>query len=183
MALLDYVDPEAATGRAAELLAADADRYGRPSLFARAMANDPGALAARSEYTARLVEGADLDARLGELVYLAVSVTNDCEYCVASHREVLVEQVGLPAETVDALAAGDLEGFDERERAAVEFAVQVARDPEAVDERDIGALSAAGFDDAAVVRLLAVAAAAVSANTIADALDMQPSDRGEPFAE
>lgn len=182
MVLIEYVDPGTATRRTEELLDADADHYGRPSLFARAMAHDPEVLAARSEYHTRLLEASDLATRLGELVYLAVSVTNDCEYCVASHRAVLVERVGLPAEEVDAIATGALDGFVGRERAAIEFARQVARDPANVDEGDLRTLSSAGFDDADVVRLLAIAAAAVSANTIADALDIHPSDRDEPFA-
>lgn len=182
MALIDYVDPDTATGWTKELLDADADHYGYPSLFARALANDPAVLAARSEYHTGLLEEGELDFRIGELVYLAVSMTNDCEYCVASHREVLVERVGIPTEAVDALATGVLDDFTDRERAAIEFARNVARDPAAVDERDIQTLSAAGFDDADVLRLLTIAAAAISANTIADALDIHPSDRDEPFA-
>lgn len=183
MALIDYVDMDTASGRTKELLDADADRYGGPSLFARAMANDPDVLAARNEYSTRLLEDGELGSRLGELVYLAVSVTNDCEYCVASHREVLVERVGIPTEAVDALANGDLDDFTERERAAIEFARNVARDPDDVDEREFRALSETGFDDADIIRLLTVAATAISANTIADALDIHPSDCDEPFAE
>lgn len=183
MPLVDYVDPDEATGRTAALLAADAETHGRPSLFARALANAPDVLAARSDYHGRLLEGGDLDGRTAELVYLAVSVTTDCEYCVASHREVLVEQVGLSSSAADALARGALEPFEARERAAIRFAEQVASDPDAVDEEDLRRLSEAGYDDAAVVRLLAVAAAAVAANTIADALDIDPADREAAFAE
>lgn len=183
MPLVDYVDPDDATGRAEELLAADADRYGQPSLFARVLANAPDVLAARSDYHDRLLEGGDLDRRTAELVYLAVSVTADCEYCVASHREVLVEQVGLSSSAADALARGSLEAFDERERAVIRFAEQVASDPEAVADEDLRRLSKAGYDDAAVVRLLTVAAAAVAANTIADALGVAPADRETDFAE
>lgn len=180
MPLIDYVDPERADEETRELLEADAEYYGRPSLFARAVANNPDVFAARREYHRRLVSGGDLGERLAELVYLAVSVTNDCEYCVASHREVLVERVGLPPEDADALARGDLSRFSERERAAVAFARQVARDPTGIDEAHRAALREVGFDDAAVVGLLAVATAAISANAIADALDIHPADAGGP---
>jgi uncharacterized peroxidase-related enzyme len=173
---VDYVDPEDADERTRDILEADADYYGRPSLFARAMASDPGAFAARREYHRRLVDGGPLATRTCELVYLAVSVTNDCEYCVASHRAALVEQVGVDETTVDALARGDTAQFDERECAAISFAEQVAADPSAVTATHLDALQDAGFDDAAIVGLLGVAATAVSANTIADALDVQPAD-------
>jgi len=182
MALIDYVDPDAADDATRELLRADADTYGRPSLFARAVANDPDALAARSEYHRRLVADGDLDTRTCELAYLAVSVANECPYCVASHAETLVERVGLPEADVDALAAGDLSGFDRRERAAVEFARRTARDPKRVDEAHLEALREAGFDDALIVRLVMVVAAAVAANTVADALSLHPGDRDDPFA-
>lgn len=181
MALIDYVDPASADGRVRELLEADADYYGRPSLFARAMATNPDVLAARSEYHRRLVTDGDLETRLCELVYLAVSVANDCSYCVASHREQLVERVGVPREQADALARGELSGLTGRERTAVAFAEQVATDPEGVDEAHLEALRDAGFDDPAVVRLLTVATAAIAANAFADALGIRPTDREQPF--
>ncbi len=181
MALVDYVDHETTDERTRRLLEADADYYDRPSLFARAVANDHEAFAARSEYHRRLVVEGDLDTRLCELAYFAVSATNNCPYCVASHAEKLVAHEGVPPEGVEAILEDDLSAFDERERAVVEFARQVADDPRRVEAAHLDALRAVGFDDAAVVRLLLVASAAVAANTIADALNIHPQDRDEPF--
>ncbi|MEF8827393.1 MAG: carboxymuconolactone decarboxylase family protein [Haloarcula sp.] len=86
--LLDYVS----TGdeRARDLLAADAAEYGEPSLFARAVANNPDVLGARMEYVDALRDAGPLDDRVAELAYATVSVANDCEYCVASHTTQLV---------------------------------------------------------------------------------------------
>lgn len=181
MALLDYVVPAEADAATRELLEKDAEYYGRPSLFARAVANNPDVFDARRTYHRRLVSGGDLGERVAELVYLAVSVTNDCPYCIASHREVLVEHVGVPSEDAEALARGDLSGFTAPERAAVEFATVVAKDPKAIDDAHRRALREVGFDDAAVVRLLAVATAAISANAVADALGIDPADAGGPL--
>lgn len=94
---------------------------------------------------------------------------------------MLVEHVGLPTEDAESLASGDLSAFTERERAAVEFATAVARDPKAIGAARLRALREVGFDEAAVVRLLAVATAAISANVIADALDIDPADEGGPL--
>jgi uncharacterized peroxidase-related enzyme len=181
MALVDYVDIESADDRTRELLEADADYYDRPSLFARAMANDPDAFAARGDYHRRLVVEGDLDTRLCELAYFAVSQANDCPYCVASHAEKLVAHEGVPPEGVDAIVEGDLSAFDDRERAVVEFAQQVATDPKRVSEAHLEALREVGFDDGEIVRLLTVATAAVAANAIADALNVHPADRDAPF--
>lgn len=181
MTLVDYVDHDSADDRTRALLAANAADYDRPSLFARAVPNDPEVFAARSEYYRRLVDEGAIDTRLCELAYFAVSATNDCPYCVASHAENLVVHEGVPPTDVDGIVAGDLSSFDERERAAIEFARQVAADPRRVDEPHLAALRDVGFDDPTIVRLLVIAAAAVAANTIADALNVHPQDRDDPF--
>lgn len=182
MAHLDYVDPEMADEWTRELLESDAEYYDEPSLFARVLANNPNVLASRSAYHRGLVADGEIDERLCELVYLVVSVANDCSYCIASHREHLVERVGLPEADVDAVAAGDYDRFSADERTVIEFADLIATDPSVVDEAHVQALRDAGVDDAEIVRLVTVAAAAVAANTIADALGIDPADRETPFA-
>jgi len=181
MALLDYVDPESADERTRELLDGDAEYYDRPSLFARAVANNPDVFAARSEYHRRLVVESDIDTQLCELAYFAVSAANDCPYCVASHGEKLVAHEGVPPADVEGIVDGDLSSFGDRERTVIEFVRQVATDPKRVDEAHIEALREAGFEESAIVRLLTVAAAAVAANAIADALNVHPQDRADPF--
>lgn len=179
MVLIDYVNPTDVDGKARELLDRDTEIYGHPSLFAMALATDPDGLEARQEYQTSLVHDGEIDSRICELVYLAVSVSNDCEYCVASHRAVLVEQMDVPDSAVDALARDELSPFEAEERAAIEFAKQVARNPKEVDESHLETLYAAGFDDKAVIRLLLIATAAISANAIADSLHIDPSDKRE----
>lgn len=180
--LLDYIDPESTGGKKKELLERDAEYYGVPSLFARALTNNPDVFEARSDYHNRIVLEGDVDDRMGELIYLAVSATNKCEYCTASHREVLIEHVGLPEEEVEALTTGNLSEFDERERAVLEFATQIARDPKRVTDDHVEALREAGYTDANVTRLVLMTTAAISANTIADTLNILPADREEPFS-
>lgn len=182
MALIEYLDPDDAEGRAHDLLDADAGYYGRPSLFARAMATNPEVFAARTDYHTRVVQEGSIDSTLSELAYLAVSLANECEYCVASHSEQLVERVGVPAEDVEAIRRGDLSGFDDRERTVIEFADQVARDPKRVTEDDIDSLRGLGFDDAMIVEVITICAAAIAANTFVDVLNIHPADRDEEFA-
>jgi uncharacterized peroxidase-related enzyme len=186
MALIDYVDPENADevdGRLTDLFDAEAEKYGRPTLFGRALANNPDVFAARVEYAGALIEGGDLDPTLKELAYVAVSQANDCEYCVASHAEHLVERVGVPAERIEAIANDDLDAFDDRERAVVSLARQMATDPKRVGEDHLDALYETGLGQSDVVELVTSVSAAVAANTIADALNVHPADRSEEFAE
>ena len=53
--------------------------------FWKALAHDPGMLERTWEDTKRLMAGGALDPVTKELIYLAVSITNACSYCVATH--------------------------------------------------------------------------------------------------
>ena len=54
--------------------------------FWKALANDPGTLAATWARTREVMASGALDALTKELVYVAVSITNNCEYCVRTHH-------------------------------------------------------------------------------------------------
>lgn len=53
--------------------------------FWKALANDPASLRRTWESLKAVMGPGALDPVVKEMVYLAVSVTNGCEYCVASH--------------------------------------------------------------------------------------------------
>lgn len=53
--------------------------------FWKAMANDPAALERTWESVKQVMAPGALDALTKELIYVAVSTTNGCEYCIASH--------------------------------------------------------------------------------------------------
>jgi AhpD family alkylhydroperoxidase len=53
--------------------------------FWRALAHDPKTLRRTWESIKEVMAPGALDARTKEMIYLAVSVTNGCGYCIASH--------------------------------------------------------------------------------------------------
>jgi len=53
--------------------------------FFKALANDPATLRRTWESVREIMAPGALDALTKEMVYLAVSVTNQCGYCIASH--------------------------------------------------------------------------------------------------
>lgn len=53
--------------------------------FWRALANDPALLKATWERLQQVMGPGALDPLLKEMIYVAVSVANGCEYCVHSH--------------------------------------------------------------------------------------------------
>jgi AhpD family alkylhydroperoxidase len=57
----------------------------RVNNFWKALANDPLTLARTWESIKQVMAAGALDPLTKELIYIAVSATNGCEYCVASH--------------------------------------------------------------------------------------------------
>jgi AhpD family alkylhydroperoxidase len=53
--------------------------------FWKVLANDPAALKRTWEGIKQVMAPGALDALTKELIYIAVSVSNQCEYCIASH--------------------------------------------------------------------------------------------------
>ncbi len=96
--------------------------------FWKALAHDPALLAASWQRVKRIMAPGALDPLTKELIYLAVSVTNQCGYCIASHTASaaragmseqmfaeLMEVVGL-ANEMNRLATGYQVEIDERFR-------------------------------------------------------------------
>lgn len=53
--------------------------------FWKALAHDPATLKRTWESIQQVMGAGELDPLMKELLYIAVSVTNGCEYCIASH--------------------------------------------------------------------------------------------------
>lgn len=97
--------------------------------FWKALANDPATLRRTWESIKQIMAPGALDALTKELIYIAVSATNQCPYCIASHtasaqgkgmtgemfHEVMAV-VGMANET-NRLAAGYRVEIDERFKA------------------------------------------------------------------
>ena len=60
--------------------------------FWKALANDPATLKRTWESIKQIMAPGALDALTKELIYIAVSVTNQCPYCIASHTASAREQ-------------------------------------------------------------------------------------------
>ena len=97
--------------------------------FWKALANDPATLKRTWESVKQIMAPGALDALTKELLYVAVSVTNQCPYCIASHTasaeskgmtgemfHELMAVVGMANET-NRLAAGYQVEIDERFKA------------------------------------------------------------------
>lgn len=53
--------------------------------FWKALAHDPASLKRTWDSIQQVMGAGEIDPLVKELIYIAVSVTNGCEYCIASH--------------------------------------------------------------------------------------------------
>jgi AhpD family alkylhydroperoxidase len=67
---------------------------GRINNFWKALAHDPATLRRTWESSKQIMAPGALDARTKEMIYLAVSASNQCAYCIASHT-VSAQKAGM----------------------------------------------------------------------------------------
>jgi AhpD family alkylhydroperoxidase len=72
--------------------------------FWKAIANDPATLRRTWQDIKQIMAPGALDAVTKEMIYLAVSVTNQCPYCIASHTAAARKQ-GMTDEMFEELMA------------------------------------------------------------------------------
>jgi AhpD family alkylhydroperoxidase len=65
--------------------------------FWKAIANDPATLKRTWESIKEIMAPGALDALTKEMIYVAVSVTNNCGYCIASHTASAAKKGMTPA--------------------------------------------------------------------------------------
>ena len=82
-----------------------------------------------------------------EMIVVATSARNQCQYCVIAHGAILRIRAKNPY-IADQLAANYRKAdISERQRAMLDFALKVSRHAETVDESDYQRLNALDFDD------------------------------------
>lgn len=94
-----------------------------------------------------------LTAQEQQVVLLAVSVENGCEFCVGAHSVMARNMARVPGDVVDALRA-NTELPDTRLNALAEFTRAVVRERGFVQGEKLAAFLAAGFTRAQVLEVI-----------------------------
>jgi len=123
-----------------------------PNLF-RLLGQSPVALAAVTGLNATLSKA--LDARTRERIALAVSQVNGCHYCLSAYTYVAQHFHKLPPEEIARNRRGG--SSDPKADAAVRFATRVTATRGKVSGADLAAVRAAGYGDAQIIEIVAVA--------------------------
>jgi len=147
-----------------------------PNVFL-ALAHRPDEFRAFFAYHDALMEkDSGLTKAEREMIVVAVAGANGCQYCVVAHGAILRIRAKNPL-IADQVAINYREAdITPRQRAMLDFALKVAEDSRAIDERDFAALRAHGFTDEDVWDIAGVSAFFSLSNRFANFLALRPND-------
>ena len=153
-----------------EFLAGLEAKSKQPNLFYRVLANRPEVLKAFVPFYGAITGPGSVERRIKELVYLTCSYANQCAFCTAAHTAA-GRKAGVAEQEMQALQAGQDQGFSEPELAAIRYARELTRTANAATSRN---LLAPHFNDEQIVEITLVAATANWTNRFNNGLGIFP---------
>jgi uncharacterized peroxidase-related enzyme len=123
-----------------------------------------------------LKDGGNLSKGEREMIIVATSAANQCLYCVVAHGAILRVYEKSPL-LADQLAVNYRKAdITARQRAMLDFAMQVCSDSATIADADFEALRAHGFDDEDIWDIGAISAFFGLSNRMANLTAMRPND-------
>jgi uncharacterized peroxidase-related enzyme len=111
-----------------------------------------------------------------EMIVVATSGANQCQYCVIAHGAILRIRAKNP-QIADQIAVNYRKAdITPRQRAMLDFAMKVSQQAQLVSEADFTELSAHGFNNDDVWDIAAIAAFFALSNRMANVTAMRPND-------
>lgn len=151
-----------------------------PNVFL-ALAHRPDELRAFMAYHDALLErDTNLSKAEQEMIVVATSGANNCQYCVIAHGAVLRIRAKNPL-VADQVAINYREAdITPKQKAMLDFAMKVSRESHTVEEADFDILRGHGFTDEDIWDIAGITAFFALSNRMANFASMRPN--GEFFA-
>lgn len=147
-----------------------------PNVFIT-LAHRPAEFRAFFDYhDALMLRDSGLSKAEREMIVVATSALNDCHYCVIAHGAILRIYARDPL-VADQVAVNYRKAdISERQKAMLDFAVKVARQPGAVGPADHETLAGHGFSAEDIWDIGAISAFFGLSNRMANMIEMRPND-------
>lgn len=111
-----------------------------------------------------------------EMIVVATSGVNHCQYCVVAHGAILRIYARDPQIADQVAVHHPKADITDRQKAMLDFSVKLARTPEAMSEGDYQNLRDHGFSDEDIWDIGAITALFGLSNRMAHLTDMRPND-------
>jgi uncharacterized peroxidase-related enzyme len=121
-------------------------------------------------------KGGGLTPAEREMIVVATSAANDCQYCVIAHGAILRIRAKNPLISDQVATNYRKADIAPRQRAMLDFAMKVALEAHTVSDADYEALSGYGFSQDDLWDIAAIAAFFAMSNRLANASSMRPND-------
>lgn len=168
MARLNVIDPATSTGKAKEIF--EGPLKGKHFNLFKGMANSPAALQAYLGLAGAVGHG-HLTGAEREVIALAISEQNACDYCVAAHTAI-GKSFGLTDE--QALEARRGKVKDAKLNALAAFSLAIHEKKGHVSDDDLAKVRSAGYTDAHIAEIVANYALAIYTNYFNHVNDTTP---------
>jgi uncharacterized peroxidase-related enzyme len=147
-----------------------------PNVFL-ALAHRPDEFRAFFAYHDALMEKASgLTKAEREMIVVATSGANQCQYCVVAHGAILRVRAKNPL-LADQVAVNYRKAdITPRQRAMLDFAMKVSQRSHEIADEDFPPLRAHGFSDEDIWDIAAISAFFALSNRMANMLNMRPND-------
>ena len=147
-----------------------------PNVFLT-LAHRPEELRAFMAYHDTLMDGdSGLSKAEREMIVVATSALNDCQYCVIAHGAILRIRARSPLISDQVAINYQKADLTMREDAMIEFALKVASSSGALSDEDIAKVRAQGFSMEDVWDIGAITAFFALSNRMANLTSMRPND-------
>jgi len=111
-----------------------------------------------------------------EMIVVATSAANQCQYCVIAHGAILRIRAKNPL-IADQIAVNYRKAdITPRQRAMLDFAMKVSRAAEEISDADFAAVAAHGFGDDDIWDIAAISAFFALSNRMANVTGMRAND-------
>lgn len=161
MTRLTALNPEEVTGKTKDLFNAVQAKLGVVPNMMRTMGNSPAVLEGYLNLSGALSHG-KLSAKTGELIALAVSESNSCDYCLAAHTFIGEKLVKADPAVLHAARTGN--STDAKTEAILQLAKTLISKNGLVSDDDVNKAKNAGISDAEIAETVAHTALNVLTN-------------------
>lgn len=161
MTRLTALNPEEVTGKTKDLFNAVQAKLGVVPNMMRTMGNSPAVLEGYLNLSGALSHG-KLSAKTGELIALAVSESNSCDYCLAAHSFIGEKLIKADPAVLKAARTGN--SADAKTEAILQLAKTLISKNGLVNDEDVNKAKNAGVADAEIAETIAHVALNVLTN-------------------
>ena len=114
---------------------------------------------------------------LKEMIFVAISSLRNCHYCEAAHHAFCLNIGVSKAQIKNLIEKHTIDELDgKKDKAAIDFAVRLAKDSHASSEKDFQVLKEQGFDEEEIMEIIAMSGMAVFYTHLANATKINIDD-------